>query len=138
MHNINHCLYNEDHLWCLHRDNDSAIIGISDHAQQRVGRIHQVELPTAGSSVNRGKPFGTLISGGIVIELVSPVDGRIINANNYLDYSPAAVNSDPYGEGWMLHVQLEAAEQLCELMSSEQYTQYIAERDSIAVEWAFA
>jgi len=138
MHNKNHCLYSENHLWCRHRDSNRAIIGISDHAQQRVGKIHQVELPTAGSSVSRGKPFGTIISGGVVIELVSPVDGHIINANNYLGYNPGPVNSDPYGEGWMLHVQLEAAEQLCELMGSEQYTQYIAEPDSIAVEQAFA
>jgi len=138
MHNRNRCLYNEKHLWCLNRDNDRAIIGISNYALQLLGKIYRVTLPAAGSRVARGKAFGTLVATGAVCELVCPVDGCVINSNNYLDGNPAAVNADPYGEGWMLHVQLEAAEQLCELMGSGQYWRYIAEREPLEARFASA
>lgn len=127
MHNKKNLLFNKDHLWCLHREDNRIVIGISDHCLQRLGDLLLVELPGAGSVVRRGKIFGRVTSRNAVNDLLSPVDGRVINANNYLGTSPATVNADPYGEGWMLHIQLDCAEQLRALMSAALYRQYIEE-----------
>lgn len=134
MNNKDRRLYNREHLWCLRRANNTAIIGISEQAQRYLGEITWIWLPDAGSEIARGEVFASIESSGPVDALVSPLDGRIININNHLRFRPDTVNRDPYGEGWLLHVQLEHAGQLDGMMDARQYMAYIDEIDGDSVD----
>ena len=96
--------YAEDHEWA--RVEDGTIkIGINDYAQDQLGDIVFVELPTPGETFEKGDQFGTVESVKAVSELYMPVAGEIIAINDALEETPELVNKDPYGEGWMLDVK---------------------------------
>lgn len=119
-------MYNEGHLWCLPEDDTTVLVGISDNAQNNLGEITFIELPEAGASVNQGKPLGIIESIKVVNEMLSPVDGIVIEANDKLSDSPTTVNDDPYGDGWMLRIRIESTDQFDALMDGARYKEYIA------------
>lgn len=96
--------YTEDHEWAR-PEGDAFVVGINDYAQDQLGDIVFVELPEAGSSFSKGDEFGTVESVKAVSELYFPIAGEVLEVNGALADSPELVNSDPYGQGWMLKVK---------------------------------
>jgi glycine cleavage system H protein len=100
-------------------------VGITDYAQGELGDVVFVELPRAGDSFDRMAVFGTVEAVKAVSDLYCPVSGEIVESNDALDANPALVNSDPYGEGWMIKLRLSNPSQLEGLMDAAAYEQHI-------------
>lgn len=118
--------YDREHEW-VRVDGDVATIGISHFAQDQLGEVVYVDLPSAGGSVAAGESFGEVESVKSVSELFSPVSGEILEVNGALDDAPETVNSDPYGDGWMIKVKLSDAAEVDALMDADGYEAYLAE-----------
>lgn len=112
--------YTKDHEW-IKVDGDTATVGVTDFAQQQLGDVVFVEIETEGDSLNKGDVFGTIEAVKTVSDMYMPVSGEIIEVNPKLEDAPETVNEDPYGEGWMIKVKLENADEVEELMSAEDY-----------------
>ncbi len=97
--------YTKEHEW-LRLEGNVGVIGISDFAQDQLGDVVFVELPKVGSTVAAGKQFGTVESVKTVSDLYSPVSGKVVEVNTALEDKPELVNSEPYGGGWMVKVEL--------------------------------
>lgn len=113
-------LYTEDHEW-ISVDGDVATIGITDFAQGELGDIVYVEVETVGDSLDSGEAFGTVEAVKTVSDLFMPVSGEVIEFNEELESAPEVVNSDPYGQGWMVKVKMSDTSQLDGLMNAEAY-----------------
>lgn len=109
----------------VHLDGDVALIGISNYAQKELGDVVFVELPQAGSTVEVGDELGSIESVKAVSELFVPVSGEVIEVNDHLTEKPDLVNSDPYGDGWMVKIKMTDKSELEQLMSAEDYDDYI-------------
>ncbi|PKQ38781.1 MAG: glycine cleavage system protein H [Actinobacteria bacterium HGW-Actinobacteria-1] len=118
--------YDKEHEW-VKLDGDVAIIGISDFAQDQLGEVVYVDLPSVGDEVAAGESFGEIESVKSVSELFSPLTGEIVEVNDALGDAPETVNEDAYGDGWMLKIKMSDAAELDELMSAEEYEAFIAE-----------
>jgi glycine cleavage system H protein len=114
--------YTEEHEWAKVEGN-RVTIGITDFAQHELGDIVFVELPEAGDEVEIGEPFGSVESVKTVSELYAPVSGKVVEVNGALIDSPEKVNEAPYGEGWMIVVELFDPSQLEKLWSAEKYNE---------------
>ncbi len=112
--------YTKDHEWALPQAN-SIRAGISDYAQDQLGDVVYVELPKTGDSFQAGEVFGTVESVKAVSELFMPVSGKITGVNTSLTDNPDLVNADPYGAGWMIDIQPDAAQLPETLMTQEAY-----------------
>jgi len=112
--------YTKDHEW-VEVDGDIATIGITDFAQGELGDIVYVEVETVDENLEEGEVFGTVEAVKTVSDLFMPVSGEIIEFNNLLEDKPEKVNSDPYGEGWMIKVKCSDVSQVNHLMSPEDY-----------------
>jgi glycine cleavage system H protein len=99
--------FSKTHEWVL-EDGDGARIGITDYAQSQLGDVIYVELPKAGTEVAGGSKFGVVESVKAASDLYSPVSGKVVEANPTLSDQPELINSDPYGDGWMLRLELTA------------------------------
>ena len=99
-------LYTKDHEW-VRVEGNIAVIGITDFAQSELGDIVYVDIPTLGQKVAFGEVFGTVEAVKTVSDLFMPVTGNVAEINPSLEASPEKVNEDPYGEGWMIRVELE-------------------------------
>ncbi len=108
-------LYTTSHEWI---DPDSGRVGITDYAQDELGDIVFVDLPGEGETVEAGEAFGVIESIKAVGDLYSPVDGEVEDVNADLEMQPEMVNTDPYGEGWMIQVEYEDVDGL---LSAEEY-----------------
>ncbi|MGH9459557.1 MAG: glycine cleavage system protein GcvH [Thermoanaerobaculia bacterium] len=109
----------------VHVENDMAIVGITSYAQKELGDVVFVELPQAGSTIEAGDELGSIESVKAVSELFSPVSGEVVEVNDALADKPDLVNSDPYGDGWMIKVRLSDPSELDQLMNAEDYDDYI-------------
>lgn len=118
--------YDREHEW-VSVDGDVATIGISHFAQDQLGEVVYVDLPSAGGSVAAGESFGEVESVKSVSELFSPVSGEILEVNSALDDAPETVNADPYGDGWMIKVKLADPAEVDALMDADGYEAYLAE-----------
>jgi len=118
--------YDKEHEW-VRVEGDIAIIGISDFAQDQLGEVVYIDLPSAGDSVTAGETFGEIESVKSVSELYAPVTGEIVKVNEALGDTPEIVNQDPYGEGWMIEVRMGDPSQADDLMSAEEYEAYVTE-----------
>ena len=116
--------YTKDHEWAK-IENGVATIGITDFAQGELGDIVFVELPEAGKSFNAGDAFGTIEAVKTVTDLFSPISGNIVAINEGLDNDPGKVNSDPYGDGWLVKIRLSDPDEKDGLMSSIAYEKII-------------
>ncbi|RDI72642.1 glycine cleavage system protein GcvH [Halopelagius longus] len=112
--------YLESHEYAT-TDGDTATVGITDFAQDELGDVVYVELPDEGDDVARGEEFGVVESIKAVSDLYSPVSGTVVEVNDDLFDHPEYVNDDPYGDGWMLKVEVTEGEGFDELLSPEEY-----------------
>lgn len=118
--------YHKEHEW-VRVEGDVAVVGISDFAQDQLGEVVYVDLPSAGDSVAADETFGEIESVKSVSELFSPVSGEIVEVNDALSDAPETVNSDAYGDGWMIKVRMSDASELDALMSASDYESFINE-----------
>jgi glycine cleavage system H protein len=116
--------YTADHEWVRVEDDGHVVIGITDYAQDALGDIVYVDLPAVGTSVSAGSTFGEVESTKSVSELLAPVSGEVVERNEALESAPDVVNSDPYGDGWM--VRLRVAEGSVELLDATAYQAVIS------------
>ena len=116
--------YTKEHEW-ISLDDEVAIIGITDHAQSQLGDIVFVELPDVDSEINQNETFGVIEAVKTVADLFAPVKGLIIELNSSLEDSPDLINSDPYGAGWIIKVKVTNSNQYDDLMSSDEYEEFI-------------
>jgi glycine cleavage system H protein len=119
-------VYSKEHEWVV-VDGDVATIGISDFAQDQLGEVVYVDLPSVGDDVNAGETFGEIESVKSVSELYSPVAGEVVKVNDGLSDSPEVVNEDCYGEGWMIEVKMGDASEVDGLMTAADYEAFIAD-----------
>jgi glycine cleavage system H protein len=117
--------YDKEHEW-VRVEGDTATIGISEFAQDQLGEVVYVDLPSAGDELAAGETFGEIESVKSVSELFAPVSGVVVEVNDDLGTSPEAINSDPYGAGWMVKITLTDAGQLESLMSADEYESFVA------------
>ena len=121
-------LYTEEHEYVKPTDApDTVQIGITDYAQGELGDVVFVELPKVGDRFGRHDVFGTIEAVKAVSELFSPISGEVVAVNPRLDKEPALVNSDPYGEGWMVRVRLRDTSERDELLGPDEYKAHIGE-----------
>ena len=112
--------YTNEHEWVLVEGN-VATVGITDYAQGELGEIVFVEVETVGETMNAGEVFGTVEAVKTVSDLFIPLDGEIIEFNESLMDAPELVNDSPYGDGWMIKVQISNPEQVNSLLSADEY-----------------
>ena len=117
--------YTKDHEW-IKLDGNVATIGITDYAQRELGDIVYVEVETVGKSLKAGEIFGTVEAVKTVSDLFLPVDGTITELNAALANSPESVNSDPYGEGWMIKMTVNNPADVEALMDASAYDAQVA------------
>ena len=116
--------YSEDHEW-LRIEGDVAYIGISDYAQHELGDIVFVDVDTVGEEISKNEVFGTIEAVKTVSDLMMPVSGEILEFNEALEDNAAAINSDPYGEGWIIKIKMTNPAEAEELKDAEAYSAFI-------------
>lgn len=115
-------LYTEDHEW-VRIEGDIATIGVTDFAQSELGDIVYVEVDTVGETLSAGELFGTVEAVKTVSDLFMPIAGEITELNEKLENDPELVNSDPYGDGWMIKVKISG--DTAGLLSAEEYSEKV-------------
>jgi len=116
--------YTKDHEW-IRIEGDIATVGITDFAQGELGDIVYVEVETLEETLEREEVFGTVEAVKTVSDLFLPLSGEIIEFNEALEDAPEIVNSDPYGEGWMIKIKIQNSEETSDLLSDQQYKELI-------------
>ncbi|MDQ2864245.1 MAG: glycine cleavage system protein GcvH [Bacteroidota bacterium] len=116
--------YTKDHEWVL-LNGDIATIGITDYAQQELGDIVFVEIETTGKSLGAEEVFGTVEAVKTVSDLFLPVSGTITEKNPVLDTEPEKVNTDPYGDGWMIKMKVDNPDDVARLMNADAYQKVV-------------
>ena len=124
-----HLKYTRDHEWIVETDDGTALVGITDHAQEALGDLVFVELPEMRRDVESGDVCAVVESVKAASDVYSPVAGNIAEVNVALDDSPELVNSDPYGEGWLFRLTPASPRDLEELLDAEAYQRILAEMD---------
>ena len=120
--------YTEDHEWAR-PGGDNVRVGIDDYAQDQLGDIVFVELPQVGDTFKKGEEFGTVESVKAVAELYMPVGGEVLRVNTGLETSPELVNTEPYGEGWMIEVKPTDPNEFGSLMTRDLYVERLKRGD---------
>ena len=124
MNTPEHLFYTKEHEWANFKDNE-VIIGITDYAQSQLGDIIFIELPEIGDQVNAGDSFGEVEAVKTVSELYAPVTGTVLEVNENLEDSADLVNSDPYGDGWLIKIKPTNLNEKDDLMKSAAYKELI-------------
>ncbi len=119
--------YTKEHEWIRTEGDGSVVVGITDYAQDSLGDVVYVELPQEGASVTKNEPFGVVESVKAVSDLYSPVSGTVTEVNDSLVDSPEVINEDPYGDAWMIKVELTNPDDLNDLLTAEEYQKFIEE-----------
>ncbi|HEV8660345.1 MAG TPA: glycine cleavage system protein GcvH [Thermoanaerobaculia bacterium] len=109
----------------IHVEGDGGTIGITHYAQKELGDVVFVELPQVGTQLEMGDELGSIESVKAVSELFSPVSGEVTEVNEALADKPELVNTDPYGDGWMIKIRLSSPDEVDELMTAEDYDDYV-------------
>jgi glycine cleavage system H protein len=109
----------------VHVEGNTGTIGITDYAQKELGDVVFVELPQVGTELEAGDELGSIESVKAVSELFVPVSGEVVEVNEALADNPALVNTDPWGDGWMVRIKLADVTEVDELMTAEEYDEYL-------------
>ena len=118
--------YTKDHEW-ISVDGDIATVGITDFAQSELGDIVYVEVETLDETLNKDEVFGTVEAVKTVSDLFIPLSGEVIEFNESLESEPEKVNSDAYGEGWMIKIKISNPEEINQLLDAESYKELVGE-----------
>jgi len=116
--------YTKDHEW-VRIEGDTATVGVTDFAQGELGDVVFVEIETEGETLSQGETFGTIEAVKTVSDLFMPLGGAVIEVNEKLEDTPDVVNSDPYGDGWMVKIKIEDASEADDLLSASDYEELI-------------
>ena len=117
--------YTKDHEW-IRLDGDVATVGITEHAQEQLGDIVYVELPEIGKQVTKGGDAAVVESVKAASDVYSPATGEVVAINDALGASPGAINEEAEGKGWFFRLKLSAPDELNELMTDQQYKEFLA------------
>jgi glycine cleavage system H protein len=120
-------LYTKDHEWISVQDNIGTI-GITDYAQHELGDVVYVDLPEVGDTFEANEPFGSVESVKAVSEVFCPVSGEIVEVNSKLEENPEIINQSPHDKAWMIKVRLTDPNELKELLSAQEYEEYLQEQ----------
>jgi glycine cleavage system H protein len=112
--------YTVDHEW-IRIDGGVAYVGITDYAQEQLGEIVFIDVATEGETIGKDQVFGSIEAVKTVSDLLMPVEAKVLEVNPALDAQPELTNSDPYGEGWIIKVEVVQAADLNQLMTADQY-----------------
>jgi glycine cleavage system H protein len=118
--------YSREHEWVAVEDS-IATIGITDYAQEQLGDVVYVELPEVGTQVTKDEAFGVVESVKAVSDIYAPVSGTVTEVNLPLADSPETINEDPYGDAWMIRVEMSDPEELDDLMTAAEYREFVEE-----------
>ncbi|MEV7570577.1 glycine cleavage system protein GcvH [Streptomyces tanashiensis] len=124
-----HLKYTKDHEWVEKTGDKRVRVGVTYFAQKQLGDLVFVDVTTVGRDVEAGEPFGTLESVKSVSELYAPVSGRVVTVNPDLEGDPEYINTDPYGDGWIVEIDVAAAGALDGLLSAAQYRKHLTDED---------
>ncbi len=116
--------FTKDHEW-IRVEGDTAFIGVTDFAQGELGDIVFIEVETEGETLDREEVFGTIEAVKTVSDMFMPLSGEVLEFNEKLEDAPDLVNSDPYGEGWIIKVNVAEASELEDLLTAEQYKELL-------------
>jgi glycine cleavage system H protein len=119
--------FSKEHEWVL-VEGKTATIGITEFAQEELGDIVYVELPEVGEKIVKDDPFGAVESVKAVSDVYAPVSGTVLEINDLLPDNPETINDDPYGDGWMVRVEMTDMDDLKDLLSAEEYAEYVAQQ----------
>ena len=114
--------YTQEHEW-IRIDGKKAVVGITEFAQEQLGDIVFVELPEVGSEIEQASPFGVVESVKTVSDLYAPVSGKVTAVNKDLETNPEKVNSEPYGGGWVVEIELSNEKDIESLLDADAYTE---------------
>jgi glycine cleavage system H protein len=117
--------YTREHEWALDEGGGRVRIGITDYAQDALGDVVYVDVPETGTEVKGGEPFGEVESTKSVSDVYSPVSGTVVERNPLLDDRPELVNEDPYGDGWMVVVEMADPSEIGDLLAAADYRQFV-------------
>jgi glycine cleavage system H protein len=117
--------YTKEHEWCLIKEGNKAVVGITDYAQQELGDIVYVELPPVGEEIEQNDTLATVESVKSVAQVYSPVSGKIIEVNKELEDSPDLINEYPYEDGWIAVIEMNDPTEEEDLLSPEEYAKYL-------------
>lgn len=120
--------YSKEHIW-IRVEHDTAVIGITDFAQEELGAISGVELPEEGDEVEQDDSLGSVEARKTVAEVYAPFSGTIHAVNHEVVDNPGLLNDDPYDSGWLVEVTLDDVEELKGLMSADDYADYVENRE---------
>lgn len=121
--------YTREHEWVKINDDNTAVIGITDFAQSELGEIVYVEVETVGEEIEKDEVFGTVEAVKTTSDLYMPLSGKVVEFNSAIDESdgddPTLVNSAPYGDGWIIKIELTNPDEVADLMSVEDYQELV-------------
>ena len=120
--------YTQDHEW-VRIEGGTATVGVTDYAQKQLGDVVFVELPSVGRSLERSEPLGTIESVKAVSEIYAPLSGEVAAVNETINDDPELVNTDPYGDGWLIKLTISNKGEVAELLSGAKYEAWIREGD---------
>jgi glycine cleavage system H protein len=120
--------YTREHEWLLVEDK-IATVGITDFAQEQLGDVVFVELPAVGDKVTKDEAMGVIESVKAVSDVYAPVSGKVLEVNDDLPENTEMVNEDPYGDGWMVKIELNDPSEIADLMSAAEYEQFVSEQE---------
>jgi glycine cleavage system H protein len=121
--------YTKEHEW-VRVEGDVGVMGITDHAQKELGDIVYVDMPKAGSPVEKGKTLGSVESVKAVSDIYAPVSGEIIEINEALATAPEKINEDPHGAAWLVKIRLSNPAEIEQLLTADDYQKYLGEEQS--------
>jgi len=117
--------FTDSHEWVKVEEDNIVSIGLTDYAQDHMGDIVSVETPRVGDEIEKGEPIGMIDSQKASSEVFAPISGVVVENNDLLEEDPGVINTDPYEEGWLVRVEVGDMEQLDELMTAEDYEEYL-------------
>lgn len=126
MNTPDNLLFTNDHEW-LSIDGDIATIGITDYAQSELGDIVFVDVDTLDENLEKEEVFGSVEAVKTVSDLLLPISGEVIEFNEALEDAPEKINTDPYGEGWIIKLKIENKDELTDLLDAKAYKEMLAE-----------